>query len=256
MSSLRESERLAEYSATLQNLLAGDSQRLVPALIQASPLVASTVGADLVDAFLYNPPSDALITVSTPHSQLAERQHQRRLDALPLSEGGLVAKVFREGSTYLTGRADEDPSERQDIVRHLGLASLIFCRIQTQNQPVGVLRAASTHAEQFASSDVTFIEAVARWAGLVAGQEALAGQAQVQRKHERASYLQLRRITARELEVATLVAEGLTNDEIAARLVVSTGTVSNHVEHILRKLNFSRRVQIATWIVRQGDAVR
>ena len=132
---------------------------------------------------------------------------------------------------------------------------MIVCRVQTQTHAVGVLRAASSHAERFALSDLTFLEAVGRWAGLVAGQEALAGQALVQRKHERASYLQLRRITARELEVARLVAEGLTNDEIAGRLVVSTGTVSNHVEHILRKLHFSRRVQIATWIVRQSYSI-
>src|SRR5215207_2634415 len=89
MSSPPETVRLVDYSAALQSLLGADSPRLVPALIEAAPLVASTVGADLVDAFLYNPPSDALVTVSTPQSQLAAEQHERKLDALPLSAGGL-----------------------------------------------------------------------------------------------------------------------------------------------------------------------
>lgn len=52
-------------------------------------------------------------------------------------------------------------------------------------------------------------------------------------------------LTAREREVGTLVAQGLTNRDIAARLVVSKRTVDAHVEHILGKLGYSSRVQIA-----------
>jgi non-specific serine/threonine protein kinase len=52
-------------------------------------------------------------------------------------------------------------------------------------------------------------------------------------------------LTAREKQVAALVAEGMTNREIAARLVVSKRTVDAHVEHILSKLGFSSRVQVA-----------
>jgi non-specific serine/threonine protein kinase len=52
-------------------------------------------------------------------------------------------------------------------------------------------------------------------------------------------------LTAREREVAALVAEGLTNRDIAGRLVVSKRTVDAHVEHILAKLGFGSRVQVA-----------
>jgi non-specific serine/threonine protein kinase len=52
-------------------------------------------------------------------------------------------------------------------------------------------------------------------------------------------------LTAREREVAVLVADGLTNKDIAMRLVVSKRTVDAHVEHMLAKLGFSSRVQIA-----------
>ncbi|MET8427600.1 protein kinase [Nocardia sp. NPDC004860] len=60
-------------------------------------------------------------------------------------------------------------------------------------------------------------------------------------------------LTDRELEVADLVAEGLTNNAIAARLVISKRTASGHVEHILSKLGFTSRAQIAAWIVEKRN---
>jgi DNA-binding CsgD family transcriptional regulator len=56
-------------------------------------------------------------------------------------------------------------------------------------------------------------------------------------------------LTDREREVASLVAKGLTNREIANRLVVSERTAQNHVQHILTKLGFTNRTQIARWAV-------
>ena len=55
-------------------------------------------------------------------------------------------------------------------------------------------------------------------------------------------------LTRRELEVADLVAEGLSNPEIAARLVISVRTAQGHVENILRKLGFNSRSLIAAWV--------
>jgi predicted ATPase/DNA-binding CsgD family transcriptional regulator len=52
-------------------------------------------------------------------------------------------------------------------------------------------------------------------------------------------------LTAREREVAVLVALGLTSKDIAARLVVSKRTVDSHLEHILGKLGYNSRVQVA-----------
>jgi len=54
-------------------------------------------------------------------------------------------------------------------------------------------------------------------------------------------------LTARELDVARLIADGRTNPEIAAALVVSPRTVDAHVRHILAKLEFGSRAQIARW---------
>ena len=55
------------------------------------------------------------------------------------------------------------------------------------------------------------------------------------------------RLTARELEVAALIAQGLSNREIAARLVISARTAETHVEHIMVKLGLTARAQVAAW---------
>ena len=52
----------------------------------------------------------------------------------------------------------------------------------------------------------------------------------------------------REAEVARLVADGLTNKQIGARLFISERTVDSHVRSILNKLGFSSRAQIAAWM--------
>lgn len=56
-------------------------------------------------------------------------------------------------------------------------------------------------------------------------------------------------LTAREQEVAACVARGMSNPQIAATLFVSERTAQNHVQHILTKLGFSRRSQVAVWAV-------
>ncbi len=62
-------------------------------------------------------------------------------------------------------------------------------------------------------------------------------------------------LSPREREVATLVTRGLSNREISAELVVSGKTAEAHINHILNKLGFSNRVQIATWGMRHGLVV-
>ena len=56
-------------------------------------------------------------------------------------------------------------------------------------------------------------------------------------------------LSRRELEVADLVAQGLSNGAVARRLFLSRATVATHVSRILEKLEFSSRVEIAAWVV-------
>lgn len=59
-------------------------------------------------------------------------------------------------------------------------------------------------------------------------------------------------LTGRELEVLTMVGEGLTSREIADRLFISENTVRNHVRNILDKLGLNSRFEAVTWAQREG----
>jgi DNA-binding CsgD family transcriptional regulator len=59
-------------------------------------------------------------------------------------------------------------------------------------------------------------------------------------------------ISAREREVAALVARGLTNRQIADALVIAKSTVDRHIVNILRKLAMENRAQVAVWAAEHG----
>jgi len=59
-------------------------------------------------------------------------------------------------------------------------------------------------------------------------------------------------LTRRETEILQLVAGGLSNKEIASQLVITEGTVKNHVHNALEKLHLSNRTQAAAYTVAQG----
>jgi DNA-binding NarL/FixJ family response regulator len=59
-------------------------------------------------------------------------------------------------------------------------------------------------------------------------------------------------LTVREREVAALVAQGKSNGEIAAELVVSKRTVETHIANILSKLGATNRAQIVRWAIEAG----
>lgn len=61
-------------------------------------------------------------------------------------------------------------------------------------------------------------------------------------------------LTRREQQVADLVAQGMTNREIAETLVISQRTAEGHVERVLAKLGFGSRTQIAAWVAEQNRA--
>ncbi len=61
-------------------------------------------------------------------------------------------------------------------------------------------------------------------------------------------------LTAREREVAGLIAAGKSNREIAEALVIGESTAERHVANILAKLGFNSRTQIAVWVVEKGLA--
>ncbi|MGW5382187.1 protein kinase domain-containing protein [Nocardia sp. NPDC003963] len=61
------------------------------------------------------------------------------------------------------------------------------------------------------------------------------------------------KLTKRERQVADLVARGLSNKQIATKLVISQRTAQGHVENILTKLGYTSRAQIAAWVVESAQ---
>ncbi|GLR64024.1 two-component system response regulator NarL [Marinospirillum insulare] len=59
-------------------------------------------------------------------------------------------------------------------------------------------------------------------------------------------------LTAREMQIMRLIAEGLSNKMIARRLDVTEGTVKVHVKNLLKKMQLRSRVEVAVWAVQEG----
>jgi DNA-binding CsgD family transcriptional regulator len=59
-------------------------------------------------------------------------------------------------------------------------------------------------------------------------------------------------LSPRELEVAVLIAQGLTSKEVGRKLQIERGTVDKHMEHIYDKLGFASRAQLAIWLMERG----
>jgi non-specific serine/threonine protein kinase len=59
-------------------------------------------------------------------------------------------------------------------------------------------------------------------------------------------------LTQREREVAASIRRGQTNRQIAGELSITEGTVANHVVHILGKLGYNSRTQVAVWVADNG----
>jgi DNA-binding NarL/FixJ family response regulator len=60
------------------------------------------------------------------------------------------------------------------------------------------------------------------------------------------------KLSAREREVAEWIAQGISNADIAARMVVSKRTIEKHIAHILDKLGLENRAQIVRWVFENG----
>lgn len=105
--------------------------------------------------------------------------------------------------------------------------------------------------------DRAYNEVLARGAELETG-EAVAYAAGEQSAESMAAVVDQRAevLTPREREIAELVASGMSNKEIAAKLVIAPRTAEGHVQNILGKLGFTGRAQIAAWVTQHKQSSR
>ena len=223
-------------------------------LAEVAAHVAATFRADLADIFVYDPDVTSLVALGTSSTPLGRRQRALGLDRLPLVNGGRAVAAFRTGVPHLTGSAGLDPEELRGLVVGLGVRSVAACAIQAGGERRGVLSVASVAPDAFRERDLRSLGAVASWVGLVVERAELVQRlaaAAERRGYARAGH-ELARLTARQRDVAALVADGRTNGEIAARLRLTEGTVANHMEQAMRRLEIRSRAQLAVWAYRHG----
>jgi DNA-binding CsgD family transcriptional regulator len=238
----------------LQRLLGIRSVDFRSTFTEASTMIADTFGADKVDVFVHQPARNSLVALGTSRTPLGERQQALGLDVLPLANGGRVAEVFETGTPHMSGRADEDPEELRGVVEGLGVRSVIDLPLTVDGQRRGVLQVDSAAPDYFGERDFRSLQAVAGWVELIMHRAELMEQreAEAERRGGRRAAEELAKLTRRQQEVAACVAEGLTNEQIAQRLVLTPGTVANHMEAILRRLGLSSRTQVGVWAVERG----
>jgi two-component system OmpR family sensor kinase len=238
-------ERLLEITAT----------ELRPALDQATLITAEVFGAEKCDVLLYEVATDTLVAMGTSDTPMGREQRRAGLDRLPLANGAPAVVVFQTGIPYRTGHADQDPTQPRGCIERLGIRSELDVSLDVAGERRGVLHVSCIAPERFAEEDVAFLQAVARWIGMVISRTELFERVQAATYQEgrQAGTLELiSLLTPRQQEVTALLVSGLSNREIAARLVVSEGTVANHVRAILDRLGAERRGQVAAWLTDVG----
>lgn len=126
------------------------------------------------------------------------------------------------------------------------------------DDPNYLLRAVSAGAAGYILKDVSREELVravrvtAEGGAIIAPSMLPSLLRQIERTLAAPGPMSVEKLSARELEVLRLIAEGYTNQEIAEKLILSPTTVKTHVQNILQKLGVSDRTQAAVYAVRCG----
>lgn len=167
----------------------------------------------------------------------------RQLDDPVMAASCLEALAWIEGDEQNTKHAVVLMGAAEALRHAVGSPTVRFPRLLTHHQECerSARRALGDRAYSAASREgraLSFGEAVA----YALGERARAAPP---------SPSTLTDLTKRERQVAELVAQGLTNKAIADKIVISQRTAQGHVEHILAKLGFTSRAQIAAWVTEQ-----
>jgi NarL family two-component system response regulator LiaR len=151
--------------------------------------------------------------------------------------------------------ADSSPSEITDVVSRVRawLPDVRVCILSSHASATAMMRAISAGADGYVIKDITPAELAVCIKKI--GTDGFYADPRLTGKLVRECAKDDRvRLSPREIEVAKLVAEGLSNKKIADRLLVSDKTVKNHIANIFAKLDISARAQIAVYAVRKGIA--
>lgn len=188
---------------TLQSLLELSATDLGVAMSHAADVIAEALGADKVDAFLYDESRDSLVAVGTSSKPLSNLERKLGLDVLQLSNGGRTVDVYRTGRVFRTGNLFDDPEELRGIREGLKIQSQIGVPLEVGGTRRGMVMIASQQRDYFTDVDEAFACSVVRWIGSVAH------RAELIRDIEQNAVEQGRRAAADE--IITVLAHDLRN---------------------------------------------
>ncbi|HCI78699.1 MAG TPA: histidine kinase, partial [Ktedonobacter sp.] len=126
--------------------------------------------------FLLDASNETLVARSISDTALGKRQQAIGMDRLPLANGGRTVEVFLTGTPHFNNHVNEDADELLGVKDGLGIQSQIAVIFKVQTHHRGVVLAASESQDFFSPQDVRFLEAVARWVGIVVGRAELAAR--------------------------------------------------------------------------------
>src|SRR5918911_1623199 len=153
---------------TLERLLQIPATELGSALDQVADLVGEALRAEKVDAWLRDPTIEVLRVVGMNDSPMSRRERQLGLDRLPLADGGRLIEVYRTGTPFRTGQADQDPLVRRGFTEGLGVRSMMCVALEVGGERRGVLLVSDAREDAFTDEDLHLLEVAAHWVGLVA----------------------------------------------------------------------------------------
>jgi two-component system OmpR family sensor kinase len=188
---------------TLEQLLDIEPVNLKQALDAAATLVAKALGAEKVDAFVYEEQTDTLVAVGTSKTPLAAKQRASGLDRQAIANGGRAVQVFLTGEPYIDGEVQHDQAELIGVRRGLDIRSHIAVPLGASGTCRGVLSAQTTRPDFFSERDLLFLQAVSRWVG------SMAHRAELAERNAAAALEQGRRLAAEEM--VTVLAHDLRN---------------------------------------------
>ena len=164
------------------------------------------------------------------------------------ASGGSISRYLGLLAGFLGRFDDAVAHHRFAIVMNERQGALPFVAFSEYELAQVLLRRAATGDRVEALTLLARALASARRLGMVG----LAGDAEAALERVRGRAAAFAPLTAREAEVAALVAGGLTDKEISQRLHLSRRTAENHLENIRNKLGFSSRAQVAAWAAEHG----
>ena len=164
----------------------------------------------------------------------------------PLPVGkGIFRTVIEEKRPIRLGNLNEDPRASGTPGSHPTMSSFLGVPIVHDGETLGNLYLTEAERGEFRDIDEAVVVALARIAaeGIINARRYESGEAAV----TPGDWNPFEGLTEREVEIITLIAEGLSNREIAGRLFLAEKTVKNYVSVILGKLGMQRRTQAALY---------